>query len=38
VLALAEIPKSVIDYQQLQNALHRKGPADIPNKSFTGPF
>lgn len=38
VLALANVPKNEINYQHLQKALHRNGPIDIPNRSFTGPF
>jgi pyruvate/2-oxoglutarate/acetoin dehydrogenase E1 component len=38
VLELFEIKPEPNDYLFLQEALHRSGPLDIPNKNFCGPF
>lgn len=38
VLDLARISREEIKYPELQQALRRVGPSDIPNKNFTGPF
>lgn len=38
VLDLAGIKKSEIDYKLLQAALTWKGPLDVPNREFAGPF
>lgn len=37
-LGLVGIASEKIDYEQLQEALCRKGPLDVPNKNFKGPF
>lgn len=38
VLKLAGISRSQVNYGQLSDVLVRKGPLDVPNRDFAGPF